>query len=248
LAMDRTVTVKTPESIAFSYDLAGLGSRFLAVAVDFVIQVAIFIAVVVGLSIGSMRATGGSAHLHVTERTTASFAVAFFTVLVFAIFFAYFIAFEALWNGQTPGKKLLGLRVVRDGGYPIDLAGSAIRNLVRVGEATLGFYAISAIATLLSSENKRLGDMAAGTIVVRDSRVAGLAAIEEQAKERAKLPAELSDDELAVVDRFAARRSALSPDVRVRMAARLAGRLRPRLPPELRRLDDETLLDRLRSS
>src|SRR6202035_1946388 len=85
----------------------------------------------------------------------------------FALFFGYFIAFELLWNGQSPGKRLLGLRVLRDGGFPVDAGASVIRNLVRILEAGLGFYAISAVVTLLSPENKRLGDFAAGTIVVR---------------------------------------------------------------------------------
>ncbi|MBV9271246.1 MAG: RDD family protein, partial [Candidatus Eremiobacteraeota bacterium] len=76
--------------------------------------------------------------------------------------------FEALWQGQTPGKKLLGIRAMRDGGIPIDFTSALVRNLIRVGEASLGFYALSAISTLLSPENKRLGDYAAGTIVVRD--------------------------------------------------------------------------------
>ncbi len=90
--------------------------------------------------------------------------------IVFIVFFGYFIVFEALWRGQTPGKRALHIRVVRDGGYPLDFGSSLIRNLVRVGEAALGFYAISAVSALASSENKRLGDFAAGTIVVRDER------------------------------------------------------------------------------
>ena len=88
------------------------------------------------------------------------------------VFFGYFIIFEAAWNGQTPGKKLLGMRVVRDGGYPIDFGASLIRNLIRVGEQILGYYLLAAISMLLSPENKRLGDIAAGTIVVRDARFA----------------------------------------------------------------------------
>ena len=93
-------------------------------------------------------------------------------MIVFVVLFGYFIVFEALWNGQTPGKKLLGLRVVRDGGYPIDFGASLIRNLIRVGEQLIGYYILAAISALISPENKRLGDLAAGTIVVRDARLA----------------------------------------------------------------------------
>ena len=97
------------------------------------------------------------------------------------LFFGYFIIFEALWNGQTPGKKALGIRVVRDGGYAIDFGASLVRNLIRVGELLIGTYTLSAVAMLLSPENKRLGDIAAGTIVVRDAR---LAAARRSARER----------------------------------------------------------------
>ena len=91
-----------------------------------------------------------------------SLAIALVVTIVFVILFGYFIVFEALWNGQTPGKKLLGLRVVRDGGYPIDFGASLIRNLIRVGEWILGYYLLAAVSALLSPENKRLGDIAAG--------------------------------------------------------------------------------------
>jgi uncharacterized RDD family membrane protein YckC len=170
--MDRTLEVRTPESIAFSYELAGVGSRFLAVIVDLVIQVVLSLLLFWGLVAGAGHlprlAHGAGVH---DERLAYNLGVALLIAIVFAIFFGYFILFEALWNGQTPGKKLLGIRVVRDGGYPLDFMASLIRNLIRVGEAAVGFYAISAVTAVFSPENKRVGDLAAGTIVVRDSRM-----------------------------------------------------------------------------
>jgi hypothetical protein len=154
-----------------------------------------------------------------------------------------------MWNGQTPGKKLLGIRVVRDGGFPVDFAASAIRNLIRVGEIALGFYAVSAVASIVSPENKRLGDMAAGTIVVRDSRTATLAAIRAAS---AAVPATrsslITDEEHALIDRFVARRNTLAPDARRRIAAELAGRVRSRVSYDLQGLPDEELLARLSGS
>ena len=94
--------------------------------------------------------------------------IALAVLAIFMLFFGYFIAFEWLWNGRTPGKRALGIRVMRDGGFPVDFTSSLIRNVVRILEFGLAFYAISALSTLLSPQNRRLGDFAAGTIVVRD--------------------------------------------------------------------------------
>lgn len=240
--MDRSLSVHTPESIAFSYDLAGLGSRFLAVFVDLLIQIAIVIAILFGLSFASAGAphtvTGG------VSKLGESLAQAFLAILGFIVFFGYFIVFEAFWNGQTPGKRLLGLRVVRDGGYPIDFASSAIRNLIRVGEAVFLFYLISAIASLVSPENKRLGDLAAGTIVVRSSRIATLDALLAQSNEGPRSPM-ITPKEYAVIDQFVARRASLAPSVRLQLAMRIADQIRSRVPSDLQRLDDEEMLVRL---
>jgi uncharacterized RDD family membrane protein YckC len=239
--MDRTLSVQTPESIAFSYELAGLGSRFLAVIIDLLVQIAIFAAIIWGLALiaaGQPRAQILSA---AGSKYAESIATAFVVALLFIVFFAYFIVFEAFWNGRTPGKRLMGLRVVRDGGYPLDFTSAAIRNLVRVGEVILGFYAISAIASVASAQNKRLGDMAAGTIVVRDSPAATLHALlaDSQDGPRSSM---LTDKEHAIIEQFVSRRNALAPAVRKELAARIAAQIRPRVSYDLQRLSDEDLL------
>jgi uncharacterized RDD family membrane protein YckC len=183
------------------------------------------------------------------DKFVESLVVAIIAAILFLVFFGYFIAFEAFWNGQTPGKKLLGIRVVRDGGYPLDLGGSFLRNLIRIGEVTLGFYAISAVVSLLSPENKRLGDMAAGTIVVRDARVQSLTAILEQAQTgSAQRIAMLTDEEHALIARFIARRGDIAPQHRRALAQQIAERVRKRVSSDLQRLDDEDLLERLNAS
>ena len=244
LKMDRSLSVQTPESIAFSYDLAGLGSRFLAVAIDMLIQIAILAAIFWGLVLAASAAPAGAP---AAAKLPESLMIALITSVLFLVFFGYFILFEAFWSGQTPGKKLLALRVVRDAGYPLDFAGAAIRNLVRVGELTLGFYAISAIACVASPENKRLGDMAAGTIVVRDARVASLASLVEDAKSEARSPL-LDENEHAIIDQFIARRKGLAPAVRAKIAARIAQQVRSRVSYDLQSLPDEALLERLSAS
>ena len=161
--MERSLEVRTGESIVIRYELAGLGSRFLAMFIDFTFQIAAaFVVVVGGLILASILGYS------VARQLGTSVAIAALAVVLFLIFFGYFIIFETIWNGTTPGKHLIGIRVVRDGGFPLDFMGAVIRNVIRSLEFSLGFYAISAIVVLISNENKRLGDFAAGTIVVRD--------------------------------------------------------------------------------
>jgi len=245
--MDRNVDVRTPESIAFNYELAGLGSRFLALAIDQIIQILVLLAIFYGVVSASLHlppahgAVGTQA-----EKIGEAIVIAAIVVVIFTIFFGYFIIFETLWNGKTPGKWALGIRVVRDGGFPIDFGASVIRNLIRVGEFVFGYYALSALSMVVSPENKRLGDYAAGTIVVRESAISLGLPVEPPAAEPVYAPTlYLSGEERALVKRFIERRDALTPEKRGALAGKLAARVRDRVPPELRGLDDEALLERL---
>jgi uncharacterized RDD family membrane protein YckC len=237
--MERTIDVSTGESVAFSYELAGLGSRFLAVFIDTAIQIAVAVAVLAAFAIvGSGLPKQTDPHV---GRLGWAIFIALIVLATFLLFFGYFIIFELLWNGQTPGKRLMGIRVVRDGGFPIDLSGAVVRNVVRMLEAGLGFYLISAISTLASPLNRRLGDIAAGTLVVRDVRVT-----------RAPVPRALVHDDAAVRDltsnerdlirSYAARRLGLARRHRLQLAARIAETIRPRLLASYAHLDDDTLL------
>ncbi|HET9028905.1 MAG TPA: RDD family protein [Candidatus Aquilonibacter sp.] len=245
--MDRTLDVRTPESISFSYELAGVGSRFLAVTLDLLIQFAVVLILVLGLAWAGAHAPAKPAHLSGAEKTGFNIVAGLLIVILFAIFFGYFILFEWLWNGQTPGKKALGLRVVRDGGYPIDFGASLVRNLIRVGEMLLGYYALSAVIAILSPENKRLGDMAAGTIVVREARMESPASLLHDMREEPVYAstAYMSGEERALVKRFLERRDTFAAQRRAQLAHQIAERVRPRLPADLQRLDDESLLERL---
>src|SRR5947209_918104 len=161
--MERSVDVRTGEAVAIRYELAGLGSRFLAVTVDMIAQILIALVLMIGFAFAAplmARIAFG--------KNVMAWLIALGVVVFFALFFGWFIIFETWWSGRTPGKRALGLRVVRDGGFPVDLGAAVIRNLVRVAEVALGFYLLSAISALISKENKRLGDLAAGTLVVRD--------------------------------------------------------------------------------
>lgn len=245
--MDRSVSVRTPESIAFSYELAGLGSRFLALAIDVAIQTLIVIGIFWAFAAGGAGYSVRNS-APVSSRAAVSIAIAIIVALLFLIYFGYFILFEAFWNGQTPGKRALHIRVVRDGGFPADFGSCAIRNLVRVGEVALGAYAVSAVVALLSPENKRLGDMAAGTIVVREDRapsLAGLIEAQDRASAQTGAPSLLSPEEHALVDRYVARRGGMMPAHRALLASQIAARVRPRISRDLQALDDDELLTKL---
>jgi uncharacterized RDD family membrane protein YckC len=236
--MLRSVDVRTGEAVEIRYELAGLGSRFLALVVDMLAQSAIAIVLLIGFSF----AASGLSRLPLAGKNVTAWLIAFAILLFFLIFFGWFIIFETWWSGRTPGKRALGLRVVRDGGFPLDAGAAIIRNLVRVAEFALGFYTISAISTLVSKENKRLGDFAAGTLVVRD-RTDAVPDLDAYLTRSAVSDLGLSSADRLLIDRFLARRATLDRSARQRLAARIAERVRPTLREPYAQLDDEGLLE-----
>jgi len=244
--MERSVDVTTGESVAFSYELAGLGSRFFALFIDLVIQLSV--------AFGALLALGWLAHslgpdaarrLTAPSKVASAIAIGLVSLASFVLFFGYFIIFEWRSGGRTPGKRLVGIRVVRDGGFPLDFTSAVVRNVVRILEFGLGFYAVSAIATLVSPANRRLGDMAAGTIVVRDNRFERTQAPELAAvRRRGEDPvvARLTSDERNLVRRYVARRDALPERARRSVAAEIAAAVRPKLEIPFAHLGDDDLL------
>lgn len=211
------------------YELAGLASRAGAALVDILLQGLITAAVIFG-AIGLTRLFGW---------VFPAWIVAAMMVLIFLVFFGYHILFETIWNGQTPGKRLAGMRAVREGGLPIDLSCAAVRNLVRVVDMLPGTppYLVGGIAVVFSSTNKRLGDMAAGTIVVKERR-------EWEGYLRAEKPAVqpryaetiyvknvelVTAEEFEAVARFLDRKAELQEDVCERVALKIAEPLMQRL-------------------
>jgi len=196
------LSVETPESVAFAYDLAGIASRAAALFIDTVLVVLLILAEILAATlIGSLL---GDA------LADAVFIWVYAAVLIAAFITAwgYFVLFEVLRNGRTPGKRALGIRVVRDDGGRVGLMDAIIRNLIRLVDMMPGYYMVGLIAVLLSANNKRLGDMAAGTVVVRDSGELVLSESGMAANARE-----------ALVRDFFARRVALSPEARYQVAA-----------------------------
>jgi uncharacterized RDD family membrane protein YckC len=244
--VERTLDVATGESVAFRYELAGLGSRFYALFIDLAIQITVFIVALLLLAWIGSALPGGKAAAGADPslaKIASGIAIALLVFALFMLFFGYFILFEWRWGGRTPGKRLLGIRVVRDGGFPLDFTSAVVRNVVRIVETALGFYLVSAIVTLLSPENRRLGDMAAGTLVVRDERYERSAplALQEAVRED-PLVRDLSEAERDLIRRFAARRASLRPEARTALAHSIAMGIRPKLAAAYDHLSDDDLL------
>ncbi|MEO8288213.1 MAG: RDD family protein [Chloroflexota bacterium] len=163
--MDEQITISTPEQVAFHYEMAGIGSRFVASLLDHLILVVAM--VLVYCAMFSLLFGG----LFSGSQSGEEFGFGLLAVLVlveFLIFWGYFVLFELVWNGQTPGKRAGKLRVIRRDGQPVHAGEVMIRNLVRIVDFLPGFYGIGLVTMFIDKDARRLGDMAAGTIVVRE--------------------------------------------------------------------------------
>jgi uncharacterized membrane protein SpoIIM required for sporulation/uncharacterized RDD family membrane protein YckC len=234
-SLEQYVDVETPEQVVFSYTVAGVGSRAAAALIDILICVAAFVALIVlaGYTSGAFSAT----RVRTGSDGSGQWAAAVLSILQFAIIWGYYVLFEALADGQTPGKKRLGLRVVQDGGYSVSFAASAVRNLVRaIDMQPLFFYGVGILSVAVSKSGKRLGDLAAGTLVVRERGEPESAATAHDEAVHATpatgpaLATLLTDDEYELLDRFVQRRSAIDAVQRAQFAAQLAARWRARAP------------------
>jgi uncharacterized RDD family membrane protein YckC len=241
--VERSLDVRTGESIAVHYELAGLGSRFLAVAIDMSLQLAVTAAIAFALGLLA-PAAAVAVPVIAFGKPLAAVLIALVALAFFTLYFGYFIIFELAWHGRTPGKRALGLRVVRDAGFPVDVGAAVIRNVVRIVELGLGAYVVSAVVMLVSPQNKRIGDYAAGTIVVREAR-GELAAVDAALAGVWDRDDGLGAEDRVLIERFLVRRDDLEPGARRTIAARIAGRVRPKLRAAFNHLDDEALLEHL---
>jgi uncharacterized RDD family membrane protein YckC len=233
ISFDDTVAIATPEGVEVELTLAGIGSRFIAGAVDFTIQLVVIIS------------------MALITRPAGDAGAAIFSSAAFAMIFFYDVLFEVLGRGRTPGKRWNGLRVVREGGRPITLARSALRNILRLIDIMPGFYAVGMTTIFITSRNQRIGDLAAGSYVVRyrhadqrPKRGPGMTQVDPGPAASWDVTA-VSQDDVATVRAFLERRFDLRAEHRVAIAGELASRLRPRVggaPPDL---GDETFLELL---
>ena len=223
---EQTVQVETPEHVILSYSVAGVGSRALAALIDYAIWLVTWMVIYNVLAPLFERNAEGEA-----ESVAGMWVLGLVILLTFASLFGYYVLFEGLRDGQTPGKRLMHLRVVQDGGYSVSFAASAVRNIVRVVDMQPAFlYVVGMLSIVISRSGKRLGDILAGTMVVEERAVHLVASSGVSVEPPAGRPvALLTEDEYALLDRFMARRQALDPDRRRAFVDQLSQRFASRL-------------------
>jgi uncharacterized RDD family membrane protein YckC len=230
------INIDTPELVSIEMPLAGIGSRFIALLVDYLIWFA-------GLLIVVLASSFILPAIHAFNRISEQWAEALVIFIFFLLNWGYFTLFEAFWNGRTPGKRVARIRVIQRSGRAIGLFESMARNLIRYVDQLPFFYAVGVISMFVTKQHQRLGDLAAGTLVVRDREIEtplwgdsgsrtftaqffSPSALVPEPHSLVTLPtagiAKLSAGDLEVLEGFFARRLDMSMETRAALALRIA--------------------------
>ena len=236
------LSIRTPELVAIEFPLAGIGSRFVALLIDYLIQIAAaFILILIFVLFVS--ATAGSRPVHSSiagSPNSGKWAIAIAIAIPFLFQWGYFTLFEAFWRGQTPGKRIMRIRVIQQTGRPVGVFESLGRNLTRIIDMLPTFYIIGVIVMFLTRRQQRLGDLVAGTLVVHERDIE--APLESMGGSRtftapsftpaatppreSKLPADaialLTLADLQTIESYMARRLDVPIETRARLADKLA--------------------------
>ncbi|HMB21565.1 MAG: RDD family protein [Chloroflexota bacterium] len=245
---EETLDIQTPENVAFGYQVAGIGSRFLASLLDTLLIALLQIIVVVVATLV----------INALEEFTAALStwiIAIFSLILAIFYWGYYVLFEMLWNGQSPGKRWVGLRVIRTDGTPITLSEALIRNLVRIVDFLPAMYGIGIISMFIDKQSRRLGDLAAGTLVVQDRAAISIQSLSIKRMVNLRMqgltsvslegfPVErLTNNELSLIEDFLLRRDQLTH--RNQLAIQILNTLHQRLglpQPAVNKLEAEDTL------
>jgi uncharacterized RDD family membrane protein YckC len=247
---EETLIIETPERVPLAFALASIGNRFIAVAIDHFIQYfTIFLVAWIFLTAAGITGNSEAGLFNQMLSEMPKWTIAILIIVVFLLFSGYFIFFEWIMNGQTPGKRLLKLRVIREDGRPITLWEAIARNLLRIFDAVPGLvvpiYSIGLISIFMSGRDQRVGDLFAGTVVIRERtdeaptfketfshRIsdAALRRVQKKTEFQANVNL-LSDGEIEVVESFLRRRWDLTERQRLWMAWRVALPIMYKLKP-----------------
>ncbi|HET9363453.1 MAG TPA: RDD family protein, partial [Candidatus Angelobacter sp.] len=220
--------------------LAGIGSRFMAAFLDVLIEIALYgLLIIISLSLGFSG---------FFNATRSIWWTALVTLVIFCVNWGYYAVFEAIWKGQTPGKRWAGIRVIKDSGRPINAFEAITRNLIRAIDFIPICYGVGVLTMLLNSKNRRLGDYVAGTIVVHETsdRESSLFFNTPTRTDfTLHQAAGLTLQEAELIETFLARRLEIPPEVRRFNAQRITEMISARLniPPESRPPDNEIFLE-----
>src|SRR5215471_10966099 len=237
-SFDDELVIATPEHVELFFVLANNGSRFIAAFIDHLIQIVAILAVSLVVWVMNVKFPNWE-----FNKWLAAASI----LLSFSIYVGYFALFETFWSGQTPGKRWLKLRVIRDDGRPIGFFEAVVRNLIRILDmmppGPLPSYAVGVMTIILSPESKRVGDYVAGTVVVKErsteapplNEIIALSEAEARYLRKASEKAFnanlrlLTKEEITAMEMFMRRRYDLSIDARSQLASRLASTLCQRL-------------------
>jgi uncharacterized RDD family membrane protein YckC len=235
-ATEEILVIETPERVPLHFALASIGNRFLACAIDHALQFAVYTLIFLAFYLMMDYATFGGLF-----KDAPKWVYAVLVIIGFLIFSSYFIFFEWLWSGQTPGKRWLKLRVIREDGRPVTFWEASVRNLLRIIDMmpvllVLPFYSVGLICVFINRNDQRIGDMVAGSVVVRERETEApsfdqvfAAPVSDSALRRSFKPvlftadlAPLTEKEIEVVETFLRRRWDLPDAPRQWMAWRVA--------------------------
>jgi uncharacterized RDD family membrane protein YckC len=233
---DRTVTIETPEHFELQFELAGIGTRFVAFLVDRLIQLGLVLALIAMavLVMYVMPRLGRS--IDVPSAWAFDVAIRQWVIggalLVYGLItIGYFIVFEYSWSGSTPGKRYGQIRVIRRDGRPISLVDSLVRNILRSVDLLFEVYPIGLAVMFLDSQGRRLGDLAAGTLVIMDRPVGKPATrstagqMEDWGTDLRDVVAAMTPEDYYIVSSFLSRRDSLDIEHRVELAREICVRL-----------------------
>jgi uncharacterized RDD family membrane protein YckC len=220
-SLDR-LDIDTPEQIALELPLAGIGSRFLALATDSLLQLAfVLVLFIIGavVSFGYREAVSGATN--VFSQTLGAIVL---VLVPFCLYWGYFAFFEIIWQGRTPGKRVAGIRVIHQSGRPMTAIECIGRNLMRAVDILPGVYGVGLVCMMCNQQNRRVGDFLAGTIVVHDKALESVAptwgnraAAETVQPELRKLV----PDDLVLIETYLNRRYEVDQVVRTTTAQRI---------------------------
>lgn len=214
--------IDTPEQIALELPLAGIGSRFLAIAIDTLIQVALYL--IVGL-IALLTLPVDSMFMFLPRLIGPALAI----FVLFAIYWGYFALFEIFWKGQTPGKRFAGIRVIKESGRPINAFEAVGRNLMRAVDGMPGIYGVGLVCMMCNRQSRRLGDFVAGTVVVHEKPTEEVRPswnTSTEASSSTEALGQVTAEELVLIETYLSRRWELDKLVRLNTAIQIAERIK----------------------
>jgi uncharacterized RDD family membrane protein YckC len=217
--------IDTPEQISLELPLAGIGSRFLGLAIDTLLQ---FLLYVIGAFALAFAAAVGISRYVRWIHIPVNWIPAVVILFAFCVYWGYFAFFEIIWKGQTPGKRVAKIRVIKESGRPINAYEAIARNLLRAIDGLPGMYGVGIVCMMMNRQNRRLGDYVAGTVVVHDKRADEVKLEWNPATEAAASNPQLAligPEELVLIETYLHRRSEMDLVLRDQVAYKIVTRI-----------------------